>query len=592
MPPVGLTYRRLLRYVLPYRSGLFASVLFMIIYASADTGLTMLVRPFVDKTFVKPDPEVMFWVPFGVLGLFAVRCISDFSSNYLMGWVGRKVIGHLRGELFQHILHLPQRFYDRVRSADMITSLTFNVEQVAACVTSALVTLVRDSVTLTGLLGWMVYLNWKLTLFVFLLAPIVAGMIRYANQYLRRYSQKLQRSLGNFAAIAEEVVQGQRMVKLYGGHSQETTRFEHINEENARLQLKLAAVQGANGPAVQMIGGVALACILGFAINAQNGEIMSAGSFISFMAAFLGLMQPLKRLTSINATIQRGVTAAADIFELLDEKPENNTNNRPNHTKHPNNHNINHNIKARGDLSFKNVTFRYPNQDNTQVILNNLNIDIRAGQTVAFVGLSGSGKSTLMTLLPRFYEPSSGEIFLDQQNLKTWDLFDLRHNMALVDQKVFLLDDTVANNIAYGELAGADRAAIQRAAEQAHAWEFIQKLPDGLDAQIGANGNKLSGGQRQRIAIARAFLKNAPILLLDEATSALDSESEHHVQMALENLMENRTTLLIAHRLATVIRADQIFVLEQGVILEQGTHQDLLAKNGRYAQFIQMQGLS
>jgi subfamily B ATP-binding cassette protein MsbA len=567
-------YKRLLGYATPYWRVFSLAVLAMIGFAATDTGFAALMKPMLDGNFIERDPATIRFVPLALVGLFVLRGVTGFVSRYGMSWIGRRVIQRLRHDLFHRLLHLPSRYFDRNPSGRLLSHLTFDVEQVAEATTNAVTILIRDSLTMLFLLMYMFWISPWLTLLFLIVGPVLVGLIRYVSLRFRRISRRIQDSMGELTQFSEEAIQGHRLVKSYNGEAWQEQLFEDVNERNRRLHLKMAAAAGASTPIVQLIAACILALVVYLATLESVTREISVGSFVSFIAAMMLLMQPLKHLTNINASIQRGVSAARSIFEVLDEPIE------PDQGRLPLS-------RARGGIEFRNVSFAYdPDKGD---VLRDISFSIEPGQTVALVGRSGSGKTTLAHLLVRFYDPVQGAVCLDGEDIRDYRLADLRRQIAMVGQDVMLFNETIAHNIAYGRFAAASEADIIASAQAAHAMEFIEALPDGLATRIGDRGILLSGGQRQRIAIARAMLKDAPVLILDEATSSLDSESERAVQDALEHLARNRTSLIIAHRLSTVERADFILVLEQGRIVETGTHEALLARRGVYHELYQLQ---
>ncbi len=578
MNPAPLTaarlYKRLLGYATPYWRVFSLAVLAMIGFAATDTGFAALMKPMLDGNFIARDPATIRFVPLALVGLFVVRGVTGFVSRYGMSWIGRRVIQRLRQDLFHRLLHLPAQYFDRNPSGRLLSHLTFDVEQVAEATTNAVTILIRDSLTMLFLLLYMFWISPWLTLLFLIVGPVLVGLIRYVSLRFRRISRRIQDSMGELTQFSEEAIQGQRLVKSFNGQTWQEQLFEDVNERNRRLHLKMAAAAGASTPIVQLIAACILALVVYLATLESVTREISVGSFVSFIAAMMLLMQPLKHLTNINASIQRGVSAARSIFQVLDEPTEPDQGRLALH-------------QARGAIEFRNVSFAYDAQKGD--VLQDISFSIAPGQTVALVGRSGSGKTTLAHLLLRFYDPREGAVCLDGEDIRNYRLADLRQQIAMVGQDVMLFNETIAHNIAYGRFAAAGEADIVASAQAAHAMEFIAALPDGLATRIGDRGILLSGGQRQRIAIARAMLKDAPVLILDEATSSLDSESERAVQEALERLARNRTSLIIAHRLSTVERADFILVLEQGRIVETGTHAALLARRGVYYDLYQLQ---
>lgn len=567
-------YRRLLRYAAPHWPVFMVAAVGMALAAATQVGFMSLVKPMLDGSFIHRDLDVIRWVPWAIVGLFLLRGVSEFMSSYGMAWIGRHVIKALRGELFGHLLKLPVRFYDRISSGQLIARLTYHVEQVAEAVTTAFTSIVKDGLTVIGLIGWMLWLNWKLTLFCLVVAPIIALVIRYVSKRFRKVSGRIQENIGIVTQAAEETIGGQRVVKIHNGQRYEQERFDAINEKQRWLSMKLIATKASSEATIQFIAAWAVASIVFFATQPEMLAAITPGTFVSFIGAMLSLMNPLKSLTTVNEKLQRGISAATDVFKLMSEEREPAGGTLPLE-------------RAEGAVEFREVRFRYGGD--LAEVLRGVSVNIRPGQTVAFVGKTGSGKSTLLSLLPRFYDASAGTVLLDGHDIREYPLERLRAQVALVDQQVRLFDASVAQNIAYGLDPVPDEARIIEAAKAAQAWEFIERMPQGLHTQIGQNGQRLSGGQRQRLTIARALLKDAPILILDEATSALDTESERLIQAALERLMQGRTTLVIAHRLSTVQHADLIVVMQDGRVIEQGKHGELLKKNGFYAALYRMQ---
>ena len=567
-------YRRLLGYVKPYWRVFALSILGMAVTAATEPLIPALLKPLLDGTFVHKDDMVMRLVPLLILVIFFVRGVASFAGTYAINWVGNKVVMDLRGKMFHKLLSLPTRFYDDHATGNLISKLTFDVAQVTAAATSVVTVIVRDSIIIVGLLGWLFYLNWKLTLLSLVIAPAITLIIRTINRRMRTSSRDSQRAMGDFTQIIEESVTAHKVVKLFGGQQYEGKRFNDAANWVRRHTMKQAAAAALNVPLVQMVAAIALSVIIYIAIEQSRSDETTVGGFLSFLAAMLMLTSPIKRLTSVTEFMQRGLAASESVFELLDTPSEIETGSATMG-------------RAKGWIVFEHVSLSY--RQDEQLALRDICLEIPAGQTVALVGASGSGKSTMANLVPRFYLPSSGHITLDGHDLADMSLAELRANIALVSQEVVLFNDTVAANIAYGQMREVPEEEVIAAARAAHAMEFITDMPQGLHTLVGEKGVRLSGGQRQRIAIARAILKNAPILILDEATSALDSESERHVQAALETLMQGRTTLVIAHRLSTIEKADRIIVLQKGEIVEAGSHRELLGKGGVYSQLHRVQ---
>ncbi len=567
-------YRRLLRYVVPHWRVFLLAAAALVVVAASEAAFAALIKPMMDGTFVARDSAVIKWAPVVMIVLFLFNGIASYAASMGMQWVARQVIKTLRSEMFSRLLKLPVAYFDSTASGNLISKLIYDVEQVSMASTEAVSVLIRDTLTVVALLGWMFYLNWQLALILLLGAPIIAKVINTISGHARRYSSRIQHSVGDVAHVAEETIEAQRVVKTFGGQSYETSRFTEANERNRRLTMRLESNVAASVPLVQFIAAVASAGIIYVATMEPMLDKITPGAFVSFLAAMMMLYAPTKRLTRVTVVLQRGLAAAESIFGFLDTPPEVDEGRQRIE-------------RSRGAVEYRGVTFHY-NSDQAPV-LHDVNLSIAPGQTVALVGRSGSGKSTMVSLLPRFYDLQQGQILLDGIDIRDLELENLRDQIALVSQHIVLFNDTIEHNIAYGRMSGVARSEVERAAEAAHAMEFISELPLGLDTLVGENGVLLSGGQRQRIAIARALLKDAPILILDEATSALDTHSERHIQQALEVLMQNRTTLVIAHRLSTIENADVIAVMDKGCIVEAGRHRELLARNGHYAALHNLQ---
>jgi len=567
-------YLRLLVYGKPYWPMFSIGVIAMLLFAVTDTGFAFLIKTLTDSFAgtgtVYDTNQIKVILPVAVIIIFIIRGVSGFFSVYNIAWIGRQVIKLLRAEIYQKFLNLPTQFLDQKSNAELLSKVTFNIEQVAESTSNILTVLIRDTLTIIVLSVYMVYLSPTLASVIFLVAPVIAILVRFLSLLFRRYSERIQDSMADVTHAIKETLQNHRIIKIFNGQDFEQKKFSLINENNRKHNMKLFSTKAIGNSITIFIASLGVAGVVYVATLEQVKNSMTVGDFSGFITAMVLLMTPLKRLTNINAMIQKGIAAAVSIFSLLDEDNEDDQGQLDAND-------------LEGSINFKNVCFSYNQADH---ILDGINITINPGETIAIIGKSGSGKTTLVNLIPRFYEIESGQLLIDSENIQNYSLRSLRSNISLVTQEVTLFNDTIFNNIAYGKYSDNE---VRKVVTSAHMDEFIDNLPKGLDTLVGDQGILLSGGQRQRIAIARALLKDAPILILDEATSSLDSESERYIQKALDQLMKNRTTLVIAHRLSTIENADRIIVLSKGRIVEQGNHNELIKQNAEYASLHRLQ---
>jgi subfamily B ATP-binding cassette protein MsbA len=574
-PPPGAwdVYQRLLRYARPHLGMFLVGVCGMILFAASDASLAYLVKVFLNGAFISRNPQILWLVPGGAILLFTVRGVGDYVSNYFPGWVGRQVVKSVRRDAFAHYLRLPTAYLDLQQSGHLLSKLTYNIELVADAATNASISLIRDSLTIVFLVGYLFYLNWQLAVFCMAAAPVMGWLMQIANRSFRRYSARIQSSMGDITRVAKEAIDAHRLIKIFNAEDHQTRRFELVNEHNRASNMKLGRAKAVSNPVVQLMAACALAAVLYVAIRQVFAHSMQVDDFLAFLTAAMLVSAPLRRLVQISGPLQQGIAAGQSVFELLDHPDEGAGGPVPL-------------TRARGEIEFRNVTFDYGTDKGD--VLHDISFTVRPGETVALVGRSGSGKTTLVSLVPRFYDVTAGAVLIDGVDVREYRLADLRSQVSLVSQDVVLFNDTIRNNITFNATDKTD-AEVEAAARSANVMEFVAQQPQGLATPLTDRGQNLSGGQRQRISIARALLKDSPILILDEATAALDNESERRVQQELALLMRGRTTLVIAHRLSTVEGADRIIVLDKGRIAESGSHRELLALGGLYAALHGMQ---
>ncbi|EHZ7120773.1 lipid A ABC transporter ATP-binding protein/permease MsbA [Vibrio vulnificus] len=568
------TFKRLWTFIRLYKSGLAVAVVALIINAVSDTYMVSLLKPLLDEGFGSAESDFLRTLPLLVFGLMFIRGISSFVSTYCLSWVSGNVVMQVRRMVFNHYMQMPVSYFDKEKSGSLLSRITYDSEQVSSATSQALVSIVREGTSIIGLLVLMFYNSWQLSLVLILVAPVVAWAIGFVSKRFRKISKNMQTTMGIVTSSAEQMLKGHKVVLSYGGQEVEKSRFDVVSNQMRQQSMKLITAQAAANPIIQMIASIAIVVVLYLASVDTIKEQLTPGTFTVVFSAMFGLMRPLKALTNVTSQFQRGMAAAQTLFALVDLEPEKNTGT----------HSV---ARAKGEVNVKDISFTYEGAE--KPALSHVSFDIPRGKTVALVGRSGSGKSTIANLFTRFYDVDSGEIQLDGVDIRDYELKNLRTQFALVSQNVHLFNDTIANNIAYAAADKYSREDIERAAELAHAMEFISKMENGLDTMVGENGASLSGGQRQRVAIARALLRDAPVLILDEATSALDTESERAIQSALDELQKNKTVLVIAHRLSTIEKADQILVIDDGAVVERGSHAELIEKDGAYAQLHRIQ---
>lgn len=563
-------YGRLLKYILPYKGLITVTLLALIVIAAMEPATAMILKELVDESLIAKNPDSFVLMPILLAGVFIIKGIAEYFSKVFSQWIAQKAILNIRADMYKKMQYLPYDKFQSYSTGKLLSKITYDVPQASNALSTAWVIIIRDTLTVIALVAYLLYISWQLTLLMLIIGPIVAFIIDKASKLMRSSSKAMQQDMGQMTHQLEEGLNGYQDIKIYGAESYEQNRFEKTAENLLTNTMAVTKVSALNVPLVQILAAIALAIVVYIAMQMSAQDLFTPGELLAYITAMALTFEPIRRLTSINETVQKGMAAAESIFDLLDQPNETNQGTQR--------------LPIKGNLQFDNLTFGYASDKKTAI--NDLNLTFPSGKTTALVGQSGSGKTTLVNLISRFLHPTSGNIKLDDISLEDYELSHLRNNIAYVSQQVVMFNDTVAANIAYGHTE-IDEDAIIKAAKSAFAWEFIEKLPLGIHTPIGENGNLLSGGQRQRIAIARAFLKNAPILIMDEATSALDNQSEAMIQKAMATLRENRTVIIIAHRLSTIENADQIIVMSHGKLLEAGKHHELLQKNGHYAKLYQ-----
>ncbi len=567
-------YRRLLGYTFSKWQYLLLGSIALIVLSGMDALMVYLLGPFIDSSFVEKNYEEIKWIPIAILVIFVIRGVANFIGTYFIGFVGAHVVKVLRKEMFDRVQFLPTNYFDKQATGTLLSKFSYDVNQVTGAAVKSLRSIVEDTFKVIFYLTVMFINNWKLTILFLVVVPVIAMIVAYTSKLFRKFSQKMQKSVGKITHIVEESVVGHRIVKIFGGQQYEIDKFERANERFRRNNMRKVITKAASTPVIHILVGFVLVAVLAIAAQPGIASEETAGGFVSFIIAMTAILTPARKLTLLNEILQTGIAAGQSVFALIDTDPEQNNAGKTL-------------LSCKGEIKYNNVCFKYESRE--AKTLEKINLTINPGETVAFVGKSGSGKSTIVNLLPRFYELDEGSITIDDMDITEYSLASLRDQIATVNQDVTLFNDTIANNIAYAQNLDANDKKVIQAAEAARVVEFTNKLPDGLHTLVGENGVLLSGGQRQRIAIARALLKDAPILILDEATSALDTESEQSIQKALEILQKNRTTLVIAHRLSTIEKANRIVVMDKGKIVEIGSHQELLKKGDVYALLYKMQ---
>ena len=569
------TYKRLWGYVKPYKLIGFIALMAMIGTALIEMTMVALIEPLMDEALVAKNIEATRWLPIAFIAVFLLRGISGFATEASLGWIGRGVISSLRREVFEKFLKLPVKFFEKNSNGRILSKMTYNVEMISESVTNVVTILIRDILTVIAAIGLMIYQSPRLFVSVVVIFPVITILINFLGKVFRRYSERIQDSVGEVTQVTQEVLSGQRIVKIFDGYDFEMNRINEVDEKNRLQNIKLIRSRSLGVAITQVVFGIGVAAVIYFAGNESINGNLSPGSFMSFFGAMMLMLQPIRRITNVNAVLQRGIAASESLFSVLDEPAEKDQG-------------VLEKLSSKGTLEFKKVTFSYDVKANKDVI-SGISFIAKKGQSVAIVGHSGSGKSTLINLLQRFYDYQHGEILIDGVSIKDFKIKNLREKISIVNQDIILFNDTILNNLTYGELKHKSEIEIQTAIELAKIDQFTSEFPKGLDTIVGDRGAMLSGGQKQRIAIGRAVLKNSPFLLLDEATSSLDTKSESQIQEALKELMKNRTTLVVAHRLSTIENADLILVLHNGEIIERGTHNELIERGEHYADLHRLQ---
>ena len=569
------TYTRLWSYVKPYKLIGFIALFAMIGTALIEMTMVALIEPLMDEALVAKNIEATRWLPIAFIAVFLLRGITGFATEASLGWIGRGVISSLRREVFEKFLNLPVKFFEKNSNGRILSKMTYNVEMISESVTNVVTILIRDILTVIAAIGLMIYQSPRLFISVVVIFPVITVLINFLGKVFRRYNERIQDSVGEVTQVTQEVLSGQRIVKIFDGYDYEMNKINEVDEKNRLQNIKLIRSRSLGVAITQVVFGIGVAAVIYFAGNESINGNLSPGSFMSFFGAMMLMLQPIRRITNVNAVLQRGIAASESLFSVLDEPAEKDQGTVENGS-------------SKGTLEFKKVTFSYDDKANKNVI-SGISFTAKKGQSVAIVGHSGSGKSTLINLLPRFYDYQHGEILIDEISIKDFKIKNLREKISIVNQDIILFNDTILNNLTYGELKQKTDIEIQAAIELAKIDQFTSEFPKGLDTIVGDRGAMLSGGQKQRIAIGRAILKNSPFLLLDEATSSLDTKSESQIQEALKELMKNRTTLVVAHRLSTIENADLILVLHNGEIIERGTHNELIERGKHYSDLHRLQ---